>query len=297
MTAKPGGMRKYANVFDGVAEAYDAARPSYPPELVDAAIAAGGLDAESRILEIGAGTGKLTEMLVERGLRIHAVEPGVNLIEAARRRIGDTPAVEFEIATFEDAALADHRYDAVFSATAFHWVDPAVGWPKVARALAPGGLFALLTHVAVEDSDERALAMERELIAILARYVPDVAEAWKLPLPLTAMTAGVSERSGNVSDAWDWIMGFGRHDLARPEAARLFDDVRAESHAQHLEQTADEVLAQWRTTSLYFMVEEDRRSAFEDDYRALIERNGGTFPFVDCTFLLTARSATAARRD
>jgi len=296
MAAEAGGLRKLGGVFDGVAEAYDAARPSYPPELVDAAIAVGGLDADARILEIGCGTGKLTELLVERGLRIHAVEPGANLVEAARRRIGESAALEFEIATFEDAGVTDGSYDAVFSATAFHWVDPAVGWPKVARALAPGRLFALLTHVAVEDSDERALAMERELIAVLGRYAPEIAEGWKLPLPLAEVTAGARERSGNVSDAWDWIMSFGRHDLARAEAAGLFADVRIEWHAQHREQTAGEVLAQWRTTSLYFMLEEDRRQPFEDDFRALIERHGGTFPFTDCTFLLTARSAVAPRR-
>jgi SAM-dependent methyltransferase len=287
---EPGAQRKLRNVFDGVAEAYDAARPSYPVELVDVAIAAGGLGSASRILEIGCGTGKLTELLVDRGLRIHAVEPGANLVEAARRRLGDTTAVEFEIATFEDAEIADGSYDAVFSATAFHWVDPAVGWAKVARSLAPGGLFALLTHVGIEDEDERADAMERELLEMLARYVPS-AEEWKLPPPFDEFLAGARARSANVSDAWDWIMSRGRHALAVPDVARLFSDVQIDALLVRDEYTADQVLAFMRTTSLYFTVEADRRTSFEDDYRSLIERYGGTFPFSDGAFLLTARRA------
>ncbi len=122
--AEPTALRKLRGVFDGVAEAYDAARSGYPQELVDAAIAAGRLDGARAILEIGSGTGKLTELLVARGLRVHAVEPGANLTEAARRRLGDTDAVRFEQSTFEDAETADGAYDAIFSATAFHWVEP-----------------------------------------------------------------------------------------------------------------------------------------------------------------------------
>jgi SAM-dependent methyltransferase len=289
--AEPGELRKLGGVFDGVAEAYDAVRPSYPLELVDAAIRAGGLGAGSRILEIGCGTGKLTELLVERGLRIHAIEPGANLVEAARRRIGDSDAVEFEIAKFEDAELRDRAYDAVFSATAFHWVEPAVGWAKVARILVPGGLFALLTHVGIEDEDERSDAMERELVELLAIYAPAAAEDWKPPLPFDEFMAGARRRNADISDAWDWIMSRGRHGLAVPAAARLFSDVQVDGRLLRDEHTADQVLALMRTTSLYFMIEPDRRTSFENDYRALTERYGGTFPLSDGAFLLTARRA------
>src|ERR1700712_1492679 len=153
--AEPTALRTLRGVFDGVAEAYDAARPGYPQELVDAAIEAGRLDGGPRILEIGSGTGKLTELLVGRGLRVHAVEPGANLTAAARRRLGATAAVRFDETTFEDANLPEGAYDAIFSATAFHWVEPQVGWAKAARTLAPGGLLALLTHIGLVDEDER----------------------------------------------------------------------------------------------------------------------------------------------
>jgi ubiquinone/menaquinone biosynthesis C-methylase UbiE len=291
--AEPTALRKLRGVFDGVAEAYDAARPGYPQQLVDAAIAAGRLDGDSEILEIGSGTGKLTELLVARGLHMDAVEPGANLIEAARRRLGDTDAVRYEQATFEDAELADGAYDAIFSATAFHWVEPRVGWAKAARVLAPGGLLALLTHIGLEDEDERSEVMERELIEILLRYSPQAATDWNMPLSFAAVIAGAHERCANVSLAWDWIMSRGRHRMAIPEAAGMFEEVQVRADVRHAEQSADEVLAQWRTTSLYFTIEEGRRTAFEREFRALIDRFGGTFPYSDGAFLLTARRASA----
>jgi ubiquinone/menaquinone biosynthesis C-methylase UbiE len=291
--AEPTALRKLRGVFDGVAEAYDAARPGYPQQLVDAAIAAGRLDSGSAILEIGSGTGKLTELLVGRGLRVDAVEPGANLIEAARRRLGDTDAVRYEHATFEAAELADGAYDAIFSATAFHWVEPEIGWAKAARVLAPGGLLALLTHVGVKDEDERSDAMELGMLEIVRRYAPQAAQDWELPLPFADVLAGARERSANVSLAWDWIMSHGRHRMAIPEAAEMFEDVQVTAHLQRAEHTADEVLAHWRTTSLYFMIDEDLRLSFELDDRALFDRFGGTFPFSDGTFLVTARRVSA----
>jgi SAM-dependent methyltransferase len=60
-------------------------------------------------------------------------------------------AVDFHVGTFEDVALPERIFDAVFSTTAFHWVDPAVGWAKAARALRPGGMLALITHIGYRE--------------------------------------------------------------------------------------------------------------------------------------------------
>jgi hypothetical protein len=81
--------------------------------------------------------------------------------------------------------------------------------------------------------------------------------------------------------------------MAIPEAAGMFEDVQVRAHLRRREQSADEVLAQWRTTSLYFTIQEHRRPAFDDDFRAMIDRFGGTFPFTDGSFLLTARRPPA----
>jgi ubiquinone/menaquinone biosynthesis C-methylase UbiE len=131
--------RRFGRVYDQIAAAYDAVRPGYPPALVNVAVERGGLVPGSPVLEVGPGTGKLTELLVARGLSVDAVDPGPNMIEAARRRLGETDAVTFHVGRFEDVRLPAHAFDAVFSATAFHWVDPDVSWAKAASHLKPGG--------------------------------------------------------------------------------------------------------------------------------------------------------------
>jgi SAM-dependent methyltransferase len=285
-------LRRFGQVFDSVAAEYDAARPSYPGELVDAAMQAGGIGPHASVLEVGSGTGKLTELLADRRLRIHAVEPGANLVEAARRRVRSTNAVQFEIARFEDADLAVNAYDAVFSATAFHWLDPEVSWKKVAAVLKPGGLLALLTHVGIRD--DRSDGHWEQFREVLRMHAPDVVERLGPPRSLDRFVAGVRERSSNVSEVWDWVMGEGRHALAIPETARLFRDVELRTVLSSHEETADQLLAQFRTTSLYFMIEPDRRQAFEADDRRLIESAGGTIRSTLAAVLVTARRSTAS---
>src|SRR5262245_14836483 len=264
-------MRQYAQVFDQVAEAYDEVRPGYPPELVDAAVErAPG----TRAVEVGSGTGKLTELLVARGLHVDAVEPGPNMIAAARRRLGETKAVTFHIERFEDVDLPEHAFDAVFSATAFHWIDPTVGWAKAASLLRQRGLLALFTYVGVRD--ERSAAFERDFLAVTGTYSPDIATEWREPVELEALVAGVDDRRGNVSAAWDWLMAQGRHAMAVPEAADLFDDVQLLVERRVISETVDEFLAHYRTTSQYFRIAEDRRQPYEEDIRDLVERLGGT---------------------
>jgi SAM-dependent methyltransferase len=284
-------LREFGSVFDDVAAAYDAVRPSYPGELVEAACEAGALDGSSAVLEIGCGTGKLTELLVARGLRVRAVEPGANLVAAARKRVGHADAVRFDVGRFEDADLPENSYDAVFSATAFHWVDPTVGWAKVAALLRPRGLLALLVHIDMHD--KRSTALEHQFAEVVREYAPTIARDWSHPRTHESLIAGASERADNASELWDWIMGEGIHAMAVPEAAALFDDVQLATVRSRGEQTADEVLAHLRTTSLYFMVEPARREAFEDDNRRLIESHGGTFPFSRAAVLMTARAPAA----
>lgn len=293
--AEKPALREYAGVFDGVAAAYDAIRPSYPPELVAAAIEAGALDGRSNVLEIGSGTGKLTELLIGGGLRVHAVEPGANLVEVARQRVGATAPVHFEIARFEDADLRKGSYDAVFSATAFHWVEPSIGWRKVADVLSDDGVLALLTHIPIHD--ERSAAMELETAAMVREHASGIGTGWTIPQTLEAAVAAAHAQRANASAVWDTIMGEGRHSMTVPEAAGLFADVDVTTVLEQQEWTADAVLAHLRTTSFYFMLPEDGRQAFEEAYRDLIDRHGGTYPFSDAAVLMTARRFPGLPRD
>ena len=280
----PESLRQFGQVFDGVAEAYDEVRPGYPGELVDHALARGGLEAGARVLEVGCGTGKLTELLAAHGLVVDAVDPGPNMIREAQRRVGDRADVTFHVGRFEDVELpAD--FAALFSATAFHWVDPAIGWRKSASHLEPGGVLALLTHCGVHDGSNDD--QYEEFRALLRKYAPDVAETLKPPRDLQTILAGAEERRGNASEAWDWLMGE-QHSLAVPEAADLFADVEVATRVERIEQTADELSAHLRTTSLWFRIDPARREAFEAEDRQNVERRGGSVHFTTAAVLMTA---------
>ena len=129
--------------FDGAALLYDEVRPGYPEELFDDVVSLSGVPKEGRILEIGCGTGQATVPLARRGYSILCVELGENLAAVAWRNLASYPRAEVLTADFEDVPLPEGAFDLAISATAFHWLDPAVAYPKVARALRPGGALAL----------------------------------------------------------------------------------------------------------------------------------------------------------
>jgi ubiquinone/menaquinone biosynthesis C-methylase UbiE len=278
---KPG--ERQGEVFDAVAEAYDRERPSYPDELVDAALSIAGLRAGSRVLEVGSGTGKLTESLAERGLVVDAVDPGANMIAFARKRVGDAATVEFHLGRFEELAFPEHVFDAVFSAAAFHWIDPEVGWAKVARCLRPGGTLALLMHISYRE--EHTAADDEELHQVFQKY-------WSEPVgghplrDLAALRAGVEERRENISAVWTWL---GHRDLFNADAAHLFDDARLTAEPLAREQTADQLWALFATTSLYPRLDLSSREALEAEVRAFFEERGGTIQTSELVVLVTAR--------
>jgi SAM-dependent methyltransferase len=139
--------------FDMVAELYDHVRPGYPAELVSDLACLAQIGGGSRVLEIGPGTGQLTVQLARLGCKITAVELGPSLAEVARRNLADFPDAHVVTADFELWPLPIERFDAVVSATAFHWLEPASRVSKVADALRPGGSLATIdTHHVVGGS-------------------------------------------------------------------------------------------------------------------------------------------------
>ncbi len=279
--------RQHGQLFDQAAEAYDKARPTYPEALVDHALERGGLTTGSRVVEVGCGTGKLTELLADRGLRVDAVDPGPNMIEVARRRVGSSASVTFHIGRYEDVELPEAAFAGVFSATAFHWVEPEIGWRKAASQLVSGGTIALLSHIFVPD--EESAAVHDALLGVLREREPDIAAGWPDPRELQTVLAGVAARAGNASATWDWLMNDGQHRLQVGVAAELFEDVEVTTETRTIEETADELVEHFRTTSLCHRLEPARREALLEADRQVVERFGGTIRSTFAAVLMTAR--------
>jgi SAM-dependent methyltransferase len=141
--------------FGSAAAAYERGRPSYPPEAIDWLLPRGA----RQVLDLGAGTGKLTTRLVERGLDVVAVDPIPDMLEVLSASLPETRAL---LGTAEEIPLEDNSVDAVLVAQAWHWVDPERAIPEVARVLRPGGRLALVWNT----RDER-LGWVRELGRII----------------------------------------------------------------------------------------------------------------------------------
>ena len=270
--------------FDRMAHEYDRRRPGYPPEMVAHACETAGLQAGDRVLEIGCGSGQLTRALLERGLRVTAVEPGANLVALAAERCRDAGDVTFVPGRFEDVPLPDTPVAAVFAASSFHWVDPDVGWSRVAAALRPGGTLALLQHCALVE--ERSRQDQTALLAALARCAPAAAVAWPPRRDLAAIRTGVAQRRGNISEVWSWIGGY---ELARAEAAELFTEVDVMAVPALLQHSADELNALVSTFSFHRELTPAQRDALGAEYAALERALARPIRSAMVTLLVTAR--------
>ncbi len=130
-------VRRHARSFGSVAEIYDRGRPSFPT-----AAAAWLVNSEAAtVLELGAGTGKLTRTLVELGHDVHATDPDAEMLAVLRRHLPDVPTSE---SGAEEIPLPDRSVDVVVVAQAFHWFDHERALPEIARVLRPGGHLALV---------------------------------------------------------------------------------------------------------------------------------------------------------
>jgi SAM-dependent methyltransferase len=134
------------NLFNGAVDDYDAIRPGYPNALIEDVIALANLPEAARLLEIGCGTGQATLPFARRGYRLLCLDIGLDLLAAAARNLAAYTNVCFQQAAFEDFILETEPFDLVFSATAFHWIPPEVGYLKAASLLKNGGALAVFSN-------------------------------------------------------------------------------------------------------------------------------------------------------
>jgi SAM-dependent methyltransferase len=134
-----------ARSFDRAAEEYERARSEYPPAVLDVL----RLGADAEVLDVGAGTGKLTRLLTQRYRRVIAVEPLDGMRGILERVV---PEAESHAGSAEAIPLPDASVDGVFAGQAFHWFANDRAVVEMARVLRPGGVLALVWN---EPDDQR----------------------------------------------------------------------------------------------------------------------------------------------
>ena len=159
--------------FNAVAAQYDASRPGYPEAVFEDLAHLTSLRTHAHLLEIGSGTGHATLPFAERGYRIDCIELGAEMAAVAQVKLAAFPNVTITVTDF-DNWRNETRYDLSFSASAYHWLNPATRARSIAAQLAPGGHVATLRniHVLGEASAKLNAATQR----IYAEVAPALAQ-------------------------------------------------------------------------------------------------------------------------
>lgn len=255
-----GDRRVLGSSFGAAAVAYAEHRPDY----ADAAVrwALEGAPGR-RVLDLGAGTGKLTAGLLALGAEVTAVEPDAEMLAELRRALPEVSALR---GGAEAIPLADGSVDAVLAGNAMHWFDFDVAGPEIARVLAPGGVLAGLWNTL----DDRV-----EWVAGLARV---------------SGSAAIGPRDTPAS----WRAEAAGMHLPRSGAARFGSPEQAEfPHGQR--RTAQSLVATLATRAGVLVMPEEEREAMLGRIRDYLanrpETSHGEFtlPMLTCVLRLSAR--------
>jgi SAM-dependent methyltransferase len=259
--------REQRFVFGEAAELYDRARAGYPDALVEDVLGfVQGDGRPLRALEVGAGTGKATVAFAVRGLEILALEPSPAMAAVAMRHCRRFPGVRIAGATFEEWPVEASGFDLLFSAQAWHWVDPSVRYVKAARALRAGGTLALFWH----ETHWRGEPLRDELDELYRRLAPEL-HARNPSFP------GLSHRREDDEVATE-ITGAG-----------LFAEVTARTYPWLASLTGDGLVELLESQSDHRLLPEERRAQLFEALCELVSAHGGEIEVPCRTFLALAR--------
>jgi SAM-dependent methyltransferase len=220
-------MHPAARGFDTSGERYERGRPDYPDEAIERLLRA--LGNPEQVVDVGAGTGKLTRPLLARGLEVVAVEPA-----AAMREVLTRTGAEIHDARADELPLEDGSVDAVVAGQAFHWFATSEALAEFARVLTPAGRLGLIWN-----RRDLTQPIQRELGALMAPYRDKAPE--------------------HASDAWRAVF-----DDGAPFALAAEDRI---DHIQRLD--ADGLSDRVLSVSFMAALPADERAAVERRVRAL----------------------------
>lgn len=267
MTVADATHERRRRSFDAIAERYLAHRPPYPAAAFD--LVAQKVPPPADVLEVGPGPGLATIPMAARGYRIVAIELGERLAAEARRNLAGYPQVEIVTGSFEAwQPPRAHAFDLLLAASAWHWIDPEVGYERAWQALRHGGWLALMAnHPRPGRIGSRSRGFWAATDAIYRRHAPDLVRrrGWN-PSRLPDQAAAI-RRSGRFEAAERHVIAW-RH---------IFD--------------ADAYVALLDTYSDHRTLPARRRQRLFDAIRRLaVDEFGGQVPRYYRTVIYLARS-------
>jgi SAM-dependent methyltransferase len=224
------------DAFGRTAREYELGRPEWPEELLNRVVSELGLGPDATVLDLGAGTGKLTRALVPRFARVIAVEPDDAMLAVLQEVV---PEAEALAGRGESIPLADGSVDAVFTAEAFHWFASDESIAEIVRVLRPRGALVILWNIGIEYDD---MGEEAE-----------------------ALIEAAFERGG--------VPGIGRvlsGEWRRPVGEASFETLREAELERDLVNTRDEWIANMLSVSSIAHQPDEERAAFAERLRELI---------------------------
>jgi SAM-dependent methyltransferase len=254
-------------VFGEVADLYDRHRPTYPPGLVGDLIADADIPAGGRVLEVGAGTGKATELFAARGVAVLAIEPSAGMAGIARHKFAGDPNVAVVECDFELWDPAGERFGLLYSAQAWHWIDPETRYAQAHRALRPGGLLAAFWNRPVWGPS----ALRDAMLAVYRETAPEM-----------SADGSMHPASSRLDEAADWGTEIAGTAQFTDPATRVYH--WSQNH------TAAEYTGLLGTLSEYRLLAEAQRDRILDAVAGAIDAHGGTLRLEMGTLLCTARA-------
>jgi trans-aconitate methyltransferase len=195
-STRPSSEQRLA--FGRVAEQYERARPSYPAAAIDEVLAYASAAPGDLVVEVGAGTGKATRLLAERGLRVLALEPDPAMAEICTR-VADPTLVEVVESDFESWRPGE-LVGLVMCAQAWHWLDSELRWRRTAETLRPGGAVAALWTFPLWERIALRAPLDAAYAETVAEEYVDMIATPPGPHPARAHPAGGAARAGRGGD-------------------------------------------------------------------------------------------------
>lgn len=249
--------------FDQAADIYDKYRPSYPDRLIHQIIESSGIQIGDTILEIGAGSGKATELFVEKGFHLTCIEPGENLANIGMNRFKESGQVQYVVTRLEDWDENESFFDLAISAQAFHWVPKPEGYTKLAQLLKSKSKIALFWNFYIKDESESLKALS------------DLCKAYNVLIMEDRI--GVEKRIENT--------------INEILESQCFSETEVFEYPWEMADTADDFINFLCTSNGYISLDNQQRTDLNKKINLIFDQSGGTITRkFNCVLFLAQKS-------